>query len=108
MRVLLIIKIILVSWTIDTKGQIFCEEGKTISVNEKGDSIVAYVEKMPYLKDGFEPHMKWIKNNMDKRLVTKKKEEKKTVYISFVVHEDGMTSDFKIAKGIGDLTTKKQ
>ena len=102
MRVILLIITILPSLTISVMGQVPCEEGKTISVNEQGDSIVTYVEKPAYLKEGFEPYMKWIQSNRNKRLEKKKKEVKKTVYIAFLVHEDGTRTDFEIRKGVGE------
>jgi hypothetical protein len=57
MRVILLIKTILLSWTISVMGQVRCDEGKTTSVNEQGDTIVTYVEKPAYLKEGFDPYM---------------------------------------------------
>ena len=102
MRVLILALVIIVFWTPSSFGQTTtCLEGKSVSINEKGDSIVSYVEKMPFLKDGFEPYAKWIKSNMDKKLISKKKEPMRKVYVGFVVHEDGTTSDFKIDKGLG-------
>lgn len=103
MRILILTLIVITSWTMDLLGQTTpCQEGRTVSINEKGDSIVSYVEKTPFLKEGFEPFAKWIKDNMDKKLISKKKEPKKKVYIGFVVHEDGSTSDFSIDKGVGE------
>jgi hypothetical protein len=103
MRVLLLTLSFISCWTIKTFGQgAPCLEGRTVSTNEKGDSIISYVEKMPFLKEGFEPYFKWIKANMDKKLISKKKEQKRKVYVGFVVHEDGSISDFKIDKGQGD------
>ena len=103
MRLIIAIEIILVSWTIGAFGQTPCEEGKTVTISEQGDSIISYVEKMPYLQQGFEPYANWIKTNMDKRLITKnKREAKRTVYVSFVVSEDGSTSEFNIIKGVGE------
>jgi outer membrane biosynthesis protein TonB len=39
---------------------------------------------------------------MNKKLISKKKEPKRKVYVGFVVHEDGTTSDFNIDKGLGN------
>lgn len=103
MRLLiLIIKISLASWPINVMGQVSCEEGRTTSLNEKGDSILTYVEKPAYLKHGVAQYMNWIQANMDKQLKTHKKEEKKKVYISFLVHEDGLRTDFEISKGVSE------
>jgi hypothetical protein len=103
MRLLILTLILSTFWTIDILGQATpCQEGRPVSINEAGDSIVRYVEKMPFLKDGFESHAKWVKNNMNKKLISKKNESKKKVYVGFVVHEDGTTSDFKIDKGVGE------
>lgn len=102
MRALILILTVMLFWNMDTFGQTPCEEGKTVSVNEHGDTIVSHVEKMPFLKDGLEPYVKWIQNNIDKKLVHKKKEQQKKVYVGFVVHEDGSLSDFKIQKGPGE------
>lgn len=71
MRLLILTLILSTFWRFDTLGQTTpCQEGRTVSINEKGDSIVSYVEKTPFLKDGFEPYPKWIKNNMDKKLIS--------------------------------------
>lgn len=103
MRLIIAIETFLVSWTIVALGQTPCEEGKTVTINEQGDSIISYVEKMPYLQQGFEPYAKWMKTNMDKLLTTKQKgEERRTVYVSFVVNADGSTSDFNIVRGVGE------
>lgn len=88
-------------WTVNALGQVTpCQEMWT--VDEKGDSAAfSVVEKMPFLKEGIEPYMKWMKENMDKKLKSKKNEEKEKVYVGFVVEEDGATSNFKIDKGLG-------
>jgi hypothetical protein len=108
MRFSLFTLIIIACLTTNTFGQeIPCQEGRTALLNEKGDSIISYVEKMPFLKEGIEPYMKWFKFNIDKRLIAKKGEQKRKVYVGFVVHEDGSTSDFKIDKGQGDPYDKE-
>jgi hypothetical protein len=102
MRVLILTLIVISCCTVISFGQTTpCEEGRTVSTNEKGDSIIGYAEKLPFLKEGFEPYLKWIKTNMDKKLMSKKKDQRKKVYVGFVVHEDGRTSDYKIDKGLG-------
>lgn len=107
MRHLISILTIIAFGAIKTSGQVKpCQDNW--KVNEKGDSVSFYfAEKDPFLREGIEPYFKWIKNNMDKKLVSKKKEEKKKVYVSFTVNEDGSTSDFKIVKGLGDPFDKE-
>jgi protein TonB len=107
MRVPTLIMIVLVSWTIDAIGQVPCEDGMMVSFNEEGNSTISFVEKAPYLKEGLEPYVKWIENNMNKKLMTKKRAEKKKVFVGFVVNENGSTSDFRIVKGIGDPYDKE-
>jgi hypothetical protein len=103
MRLLILTLILNAFWTTNISGQVIpCQEGSTVSINQNGDSIVSHVEKMPFLKGGLEPYVKWVKNNMDKKLISKKKEPKKKVYVGFIVYEDGTTSDFKIDKGVGE------
>ena len=103
MRVL-ILTVIMISFSgTDTFGQKTpCEEGRAVTLNAAGDTIISYVEKMPFLKDGLEPYVKWIESNINKKLVSKKNEQKKKVYVGFVVHEDGTLSDFKIQRGPGE------
>ena len=82
-------------------GQEHCLDGRSVTIHN-GDTIITYVEKPPYLKDGYESYMKWIKNNVDQNLMADGNAEKKQVLINFMVHEDGSTSDFKILKSVGD------
>jgi hypothetical protein len=102
-----IITIILVSFSICAAGQMLAP-CKDITVNEKGDTIFTVVDKAPYLKDGIELYGAWIVNNADRKLIPREKTgQKKLVFIGFVVHEDGTTSDFKLLKGIGDPYDKE-
>lgn len=103
MRVLILTVIMISFWGTDTFGQKTpCAEGRAVTLNAAGDTIISYVEKMPFLKDGLEPYVKWIQNNIDKKLVSRKKEQQKKVYVGFIVHEDGSLSDFRIDKGQGE------
>jgi hypothetical protein len=94
-------------WTINAFAQVTpCQPVWTIT--EKGDSVAfSVVEKMPFLKEGIEPYMKWIKENIAKKLVSRKKEQKKKVYVSFIVDEDRNTVGFMIEKGLGDPYDKE-
>lgn len=102
MRVLPVTLVIVFCWATLTFGQGIPCEGQTVWINGEGEAIVSYVEKMPSLIGGFEPYMKWIKDHMDKKLKSKRNEQKRKVYVGFVVHEDGSISNFTIDKGIGD------
>jgi hypothetical protein len=97
-----IVAILLALSTTTVYGQGPCEPIKSSTI-ENGDTLVfAYVEKTPYPKHGLELYLAWLNANMDQKLKTKKNVDKKTVYISFIVHENGTTSDFRILRGVGN------
>jgi hypothetical protein len=62
---------------------------------------------MPFLAKGIEPYIKWIKENVNRELLNKKKEQRKKVYVSFIVDDDGNTSGFEVEKGLGDPYDKE-
>jgi len=96
-RLIILTKIILVSWTIDVMGQ----DVKT-ATNELGDTSAFCIDKSAYPKKGYKRYGKWIGNNRDKEPESKIKADRKTVLVSFIVHEDGAKTDFEVLKGVGE------
>lgn len=103
---LTILKFLIFSFiAVNTYGQktINCPVDATIQI-KKGDSLVVIVaDKNPYLKNGLSEYYKWIELNTNKKLKTKKNEEKRKLYVSFVVDENGYLSNFQITKSQGEI-----
>lgn len=97
-----LIAILLTLSTTAVLGQRPCEPIKSRTIKNGDTATFAYVEKAPYPKDGLEKFVAWLNANMDLKLRAKKKEDKRTVYVSFIVHENGNTFDFKVLRGVGN------
>ena len=65
------------------------------------DNIFTIVEEVASFPGGIEKLMEHLQNNMKYPEDARKAGKSGTVYIQFVVNEDGGLSDFKIIKGVG-------
>jgi protein TonB len=75
-----------------------CQEQDLINSNEKS---VCYVERQPKFPGGFDSFKNFIKQNLEyPRAIA---EYEGTVYVEFVVNEDGSLTDFKIIRGLCDI-----
>ena len=69
----------------------------------KVEKIFDYaVEERPMFPGGEEKLMKYISDNLNYPKIAKEKKIEGTVYVAFVVKEDGIISDIKVARGLGN------
>jgi len=76
----------------------YCQQKDSIDSNEK---LVCYFEPQPKFPGGLTSLKNFIKQNLERpRAIA---EYEGTVYVEFVVNEDGSLTDFKIIRGLCNI-----
>jgi TonB family protein len=74
---------------------------ETTETENEGDEVFVFVEDQPKYPGGDEARLKYLRDNIHYPKEAKEHNIQGTVYITFVIEEDGSISNVKVLRGIG-------